>query len=132
MIVFPVCDFDLSILAKKLAGKRISEVTYVVSNGTLNFSSCQSVGLSVHDGHLLLFKLIDICNTEQDCLVELRYGADVADGYDPSLMMDGSPDLYDERLMYNGGAGAGRYVHPAMAARLVLFTTFLSALCDFL
>ena len=46
--------------------------------------------------------------------------AAAVDGYDPALMMDGSPDLYDERLMYNGGAGAGRYVHPSVAARLVL------------
>jgi len=32
-------------------------------------------------------------------------------------MMDGSPDMYDERLMYNGAPAAGRYIHPSMAAR---------------
>ena len=42
---------------------------------------------------------------------------DAVDGYDPALMMDGSPEFYDERLMYNGGVDAGRYVHPSMAAR---------------
>jgi len=51
--------------------------------------------------------------------------ADAVDGYDPSLIMDGSPDLYDERLMYNGGAGAGRYGYPSVPARLVLIHHFV-------
>jgi len=50
--------------------------------------------------------------------VKLYCDTDVVDGYDPAMMMNGSPDFYDERLMYNGGGvGAGRYIHPSVAAR---------------
>jgi len=28
----------------------------------------------------------------------------VADGYDPSLILDESPDCYDDRMMFNGAA----------------------------
>jgi len=41
-------------------------------------------------------------------------GTDAVDGYDPAMMMDGSPEFYDERLMYNG---AGRYIQPSVAPR---------------
>jgi len=54
--------------------------------------------------------------------------ADVVDGYDPALIMDGSPDLYDERLLYNGGAGVGRYGYPSVPARLVLIHHFVGCL----
>ena len=52
--------------------------------------------------------------------MNLYCDADAVDGYDPTMMMNGSPDFYDERLMYNGGGGgvgAGRYIHPSVAAR---------------
>jgi len=47
-------------------------------------------------------------------LVSRLYGTDAVDGYDPALMMDGTPEFYDDRLMYNG---AGRYVQPSVAPR---------------
>ena len=51
-------------------------------------------------------------------------GTDAVDGYDPALMMDGSPEFYDE--MYNGGVGAERYAHPSVAARWISYLYYLT------
>jgi len=75
--------------------------------------------------NLSLFKLSYRCDRDwtRDVCV-----ADAVDGYDPALIMDGSPDLYDERLLYNGGAAAGRYGYPSVPARSVLIHHFVGCL----
>ena len=63
----PGFHFVFSVLAKSLAGKSVSEMTYFVSSGTYNFAQCQcnkynSIFLSVAAFLLDLDLLISACS----------------------------------------------------------------------
>jgi len=50
MIFLPALSLIFSVLAKRLAGKSVSYMTYLVSSGTLNFNSI-SESVTDNDDH---------------------------------------------------------------------------------